>query len=70
MNQEDFDYSVPENIERRLKELEDQKIIQIEKLNAIYKENIHLRELLQKAQDLQKKSENTHNQDCTCKECE
>ena len=54
MSEEDFDYSVPENIERRLNELEEQKIVLIEKLSAVYKETLHLRELQQKAKDLEK----------------
>ena len=70
MSQEEFDYSMPENMERRLNELEDQKIVLIEKLSAIYKETLKLRELQQKAQDLEKESDNTHNQDCTCMKCE
>lgn len=70
MSQEDFDYSVPENIERRLNELEEQKIFLIEKLSAIYKETLHLREIQQKAKDLEKEQENTHNQDCTCIRCD
>lgn len=70
MNQEEFDYSVPENIDRRLKELEEQKIIQIEKLSAIYKETLHLRELQQKAIEMEKEQDNTHNQDCTCMVCD
>ena len=70
MSQEEFDYSVPANIERRLNELEEQKITQIEKLSVIYKETLHLRELQQKAKEMEKEADNTHNQDCTCMVCE
>jgi len=70
MSQEEFDYSVPENIERRLKELEEQKILTIEKMSVIYKETRHLRELQEKAKELEKSTDNTHNQDCTCLICE
>ena len=70
MSEEDFDYSVPENIERRLNELEEQKIVLIEKLSAVYKETLHLRELWQKAKEMKKEQDNTHNQDCTCMRCE
>ena len=66
MSQEEFDYSIPKNMERRLNELEEQKIALIDKLSVIYKERLHLRELQEKV----KKLENTHNQDCTCMVCE
>ena len=70
MSQEEFDYSVPENIKRRLDELEDQKIVLIEKLSAVYKETLRLRELEQKAKEMEEEAENTHKPDCTCMVCE
>jgi len=70
MSQEEFDYSEPKNIERRLNELEKQKILLIKEFTAIYEENRHLRELQQKAQEIKKEADNTHKPDCTCMVCE
>ena len=70
MSQEDFDFSKPENIERRLNELEERKIALVEEIHKIYNETARLRELQDKAKRLKEESDNTHNSDCTCMECE
>jgi len=70
MSQEEFDFSVPENIERRLNELEEMKIELVTKLNDVFIETLRLRELQEKVRKLQEETDNTHNDDCTCMECE